>query len=107
MKPGFGHFGRVIHRFECPFRGFELGGHRGPMPFELPPECKDLVAGQARVMACWQAKEAGLDAEKLKSRVRSGNGNGFNVAYTRPLPASRPVRRSCGRHCCAPGRTLY
>ena len=43
------------------------------MPFELPPECQDVTAGQASVIASWQAKQAGLGAETLKNRVRYGD----------------------------------
>jgi hypothetical protein len=43
------------------------------MPFELPPECQDIAVSQASVIASWQAKQAGLDVETLKNRVRYGD----------------------------------
>jgi very-short-patch-repair endonuclease len=47
--------------------------HAGVMPFELPPVSEDLAASQARVIACWQSPQSGLDAMALKSRLRYGD----------------------------------
>jgi hypothetical protein len=43
------------------------------MPFQLPDGCQELVADQARVIACWQAPESGLDAMTMRSRLRYGD----------------------------------
>jgi hypothetical protein len=60
------------------------------MPFELSPECRELAAGQAHVIAAWQATSSGLDAETLKNRVRYGNWQriqrGVYATFTGELP---------------------
>lgn len=43
------------------------------MPFELPPECRRLIVGQANVIARMQALEGGLNAKAPGNRVRYGD----------------------------------
>jgi very-short-patch-repair endonuclease len=44
----------------------------GVMPFELPEECRELLAGQGKVIARAQGTGMGLDGETIRNRLRYG-----------------------------------
>jgi hypothetical protein len=77
------------------------------MPTDIPPQARELLVAQSKIIASRQGSAAGVDPRVMRGRAKSGRWQRLQRGVYAAFPATPHVRQCSGLRCSAPDRMPF